>query len=79
MCARGTAWTDATIVFDLDGTLVDTRAGSWRSALNAVLIEADLDPVRLDLARTMIGSGARALLARGFAAAGATLGGGASN
>ena len=58
-----------TIVFDLDGTLVDT-APDLISALNYVLAREGLAPVPLALARTMIGAGARKLIERGLEAEG---------
>jgi phosphoglycolate phosphatase len=54
-----------TIVFDLDGTLVDT-APDLISALNYVLDREGMAPVPLKSARTMIGAGARKLLERGL-------------
>lgn len=58
----------ATIVFDLDGTLVDT-APDLVNALNAALALEDVEqPISVDEARTLIGAGARALLARGLSA-----------
>jgi phosphoglycolate phosphatase len=54
-----------TVVFDLDGTLVDT-APDLIGALNFVLGREGLPPVPLESARTMIGAGARALLERGL-------------
>jgi phosphoglycolate phosphatase len=54
-----------TVVFDLDGTLVDT-APDLISALNFVLDREGLPPVPLELARTMIGAGARKLIERGL-------------
>ncbi len=58
--------TDArTVVFDLDGTLVDT-APDLISALNFVLDREGLPPVPLLSARTMIGAGARRLVERGL-------------
>src|SRR6204780_2530605 len=54
-----------TIVFDLDGTLVDT-APDLISALNFVLDREGLPPVPLKSARTMIGAGVRRLLERGL-------------
>jgi phosphoglycolate phosphatase len=53
------------IVFDLDGTLVDT-APDLISALNWVLAREGLPPVPLATARTMIGQGARRLIERGL-------------
>jgi phosphoglycolate phosphatase len=58
-----------TIVFDLDGTLVDT-APDLISALNAVLAREGLPPVPLHSARNMIGAGARKLIERGLEAEG---------
>jgi phosphoglycolate phosphatase len=54
-----------TVVFDLDGTLVDT-APDLINALNFVLDREGLPPVPLQSARTMIGAGARKLIERGL-------------
>ena len=54
-----------TIVFDLDGTLVDT-APDLIAALNFVLDREGLPPVPLQSARNMIGAGARKLIERGL-------------
>src|SRR6478672_5408267 len=54
-----------TVVFDLDGTLVDT-APDLIAALNYVLDREGLRPVPLAAARNMIGAGARKLLERGL-------------
>jgi phosphoglycolate phosphatase len=54
-----------TVVFDLDGTLVDT-APDLISALNHVLDGEGLPPVPLHAARAMIGAGARKLIERGL-------------
>jgi phosphoglycolate phosphatase len=54
-----------TIVFDLDGTLVDT-APDLISALNHVLDREGLPAVPLHAARNMIGAGARKLIERGL-------------
>jgi phosphoglycolate phosphatase len=54
-----------TIVFDLDGTLVDT-APDLISALNYVLDREGLPAVPLATARNMIGAGARKLIERGL-------------
>src|ERR1700693_1900714 len=54
-----------TVVFDLDGTLVDT-APDLINALNFVLDREGLPPVPLHSARTMIGAGARKLIERGL-------------
>ena len=53
------------VVFDLDGTLVDT-APDLVGALNAVLEREGIPPVPAQAARKMIGAGARALLERGL-------------
>src|SRR5258708_38240540 len=52
-----------TVVFDLDGTLVDT-APDLINALNFVLAREGLPPVPLLSARNMIGAGARRLIER---------------
>ncbi|QYF88070.1 HAD-IA family hydrolase [Brevundimonas sp. PAMC22021] len=58
-----------TLVFDLDGTLVDS-APDLIGTLNRLLVEEGLPPVEMEAAQTLIGSGARALLVYGFEAAG---------
>ncbi len=58
----------ATILFDLDGTLVDS-APDLVGALNTVLEEQRLPAVPLARARSLVGQGAKALIARGFALA----------
>ena len=62
----------ATLAFDLDGTLVDTAA-DLIATLNVLLTREDIAPLSLAVARPMIGRGAKALIARGFEAAGAPL------
>ncbi len=62
----------ATIALDLDGALVDT-APDLVDTLNVVLGAEGVAPLAMETARTMIGAGARALIARGFAAAGQPL------
>jgi phosphoglycolate phosphatase len=62
----------AAIVFDLDGTLVDT-APDLVGALNQVLHEQKLPALSLRVARVMVGRGARVLIEQGFAAAGEPL------
>jgi len=58
-----------TLVFDLDGTLVDT-APDLINSLNFVLDREGLPPVPLHKARNMIGGGARKLIERGLEAEG---------
>src|SRR5215218_7427788 len=54
-----------TVVFDLDGTLVDT-APDLINALNFVLAGEGLPPLPFHSARSMIGAGARKLIERGL-------------
>ena len=61
-----------TIVFDLDGTLVDT-AGDLVATLNVILGREGMGPVDFDAAVAMIGSGARAMLQSAFASQGRSL------
>ncbi|MEO6841605.1 MAG: HAD-IA family hydrolase [Bradyrhizobium sp.] len=58
-----------TVVFDLDGTLVDT-APDLITALNFVLDREGMAPIPLASARTMIGAGARRMIERGLEADG---------
>src|ERR1044072_5360724 len=60
------------VVFDLDGTLVDT-APDLINALNFVLGREGLPPVPLASARNMIGAGARKLIERGLEVGGVTV------
>ncbi len=60
------------VVFDLDGTLVDT-APDLINALNFVLDREGLPPVPLHAARNMIGAGARRLIERGLELEGRSL------
>jgi phosphoglycolate phosphatase len=62
----------AVVVFDLDGTLVDT-APDLVGTLNVILAEEGLKALPLALARDLIGHGARRLIERGFQAAGEPL------
>jgi phosphoglycolate phosphatase len=57
------------LVFDLDGTLVDT-APDLHAHLNAMLAELGRPGLVLEEIRPMIGDGARALLRRGLEASG---------
>jgi phosphoglycolate phosphatase len=54
-----------TVIFDLDGTLVDT-APDLISALNYILHREGMPPVPLHSARNMIGAGVRKLIERGL-------------
>jgi phosphoglycolate phosphatase len=54
------------IVFDLDGTLIDT-APDLIDTLNAILERHDVAPVAFDQARTLIGAGVRPLIERALA------------
>lgn len=57
---------DRLIVFDLDGTLVDTAPDLHR-ALNEILISEKLPEVSMDQVRMIVGHGARALIQKGAA------------
>src|SRR3954464_699273 len=61
-----------TIVFDLDGTLIDT-APDLIGTLNVILARHDVAPVAFDEARTMIGAGVKPLLQRSLASKGVQL------
>jgi phosphoglycolate phosphatase len=58
-----------TIVFDLDGTLIDT-APDLVDTLNVVFAREGLPPVPYDTARSLIGGGARMMIKRGVEAEG---------
>jgi phosphoglycolate phosphatase len=60
------------IVFDLDGTLVDT-APDLIATLNIILAREGLPPVPYDQARTLIGGGAKAMIARAMTVEGRSL------
>lgn len=57
------------ILFDLDGTLVDT-APDLAAATDYALTRAGRPAIGLDAVRSMVGDGARALLQKGFTASG---------
>ena len=61
-----------TIVYDLDGTLADT-AEDLVATLNWLLAREGRAPLKVENAGSLVGAGARALIARGFAASGKTL------
>ncbi len=60
---------DRAVIFDLDGTLVDTAPDLMR-ATNHVLEARGRRPITMDEVRVFVGHGARALLTRGLAATG---------
>jgi phosphoglycolate phosphatase len=60
------------VVFDLDGTLVDT-APDLVETLNVVFAREGLPPVEDAIARNMVGGGARVMIERGLAAEGRIL------
>ncbi len=55
--------------FDLDGTLLDT-SGDLAAALNHALASVDRPPLPVEQVKTMVGGGARHMLAQGMAATG---------
>ena len=60
--------TSPLVVFDLDGTLVDT-APDLVATLNVILAREGLPPVTYEAGRNMVGGGARVMLERGLATA----------
>lgn len=58
-----------TVLFDLDGTLVDS-APDLLASLNHTLATLDVAPVELPTVRTMIGHGAKAMIRKGLTHAG---------
>jgi phosphoglycolate phosphatase len=60
------------LVFDLDGTLIDTAA-DLTATLNVILAAEGIAPLGLEVARPMMGLGARRLIERGFHAQGVPL------
>jgi phosphoglycolate phosphatase len=60
------------VVFDLDGTLVDT-APDLVATLNVVFARERLPEVAYEAARNMVGGGARVMIERGLAAEGCKL------
>jgi len=61
-----------TIVFDLDGTLVDT-APDLVETLNVIFVREGLAPLPYDTARNLIGGGVKAMIASGIEAEGGVL------
>jgi phosphoglycolate phosphatase len=62
-----------TLVFDLDGTLVDS-ARDLVNTLNAVLAAEGMAPVSFEAVVAMVGRGSRVLIQRAYAAAGRDVG-----
>lgn len=62
-----------TVVFDLDGTLVDT-AVDLMDGLNHVLASEGMEPVDYSDVTTLVGQGARSMIERGFKLRGRPLG-----
>lgn len=58
-----------TIIFDLDGTLVDT-APDLVETLNVIFAREGLAPLPYETARNLVGGGAKAMIARGVEAEG---------
>lgn len=58
-------FSDWTLVFDLDGTLVET-APDLHAALNHTLATRNLAPVSLETVRMLIGDGAKAMIRKGL-------------
>jgi phosphoglycolate phosphatase len=69
----GTGDAPRAVIFDLDGTLVDTAPDLHR-ILEQVLAELDLPAPPIGSLRTMVGDGARVLIVRALAEAGVELG-----
>jgi phosphoglycolate phosphatase len=59
-----TTWPRA-VVFDLDGTLIDSRA-DIAAACNHTLVWAGREPLPVETISSFVGDGARALIARAF-------------
>ena len=57
--------TPSAIIFDLDGTLVDS-ALDLTASLNYVLKKAGRQAIDIEHVRNMVGQGARALIVKGF-------------
>ncbi|MEQ1930952.1 MAG: HAD-IA family hydrolase [Parvularculaceae bacterium] len=60
-----TDFSDVCILFDLDGTLIDT-AGDLAAAMNQALERAGRKPIGAERVRSLVGHGAQAMLVRGF-------------
>ncbi len=71
ICRITPGWPEA-VVFDLDGTLVDT-APDLAASLNMLLEGQGLEPLGVEEVQTMIGAGVPKLIERGFRARGVSL------
>lgn len=65
-------FTGATVVFDLDGTLVESLP-DLAATLNVILNRHGLTALEPQMVRSIVGRGARVLLTRGFEASGQSL------
>ncbi|EKS29994.1 Phosphoglycolate phosphatase [Afipia felis] len=72
VAARGASW-PAAVVFDLDGTLVDS-AGDITTSLNELLVARQLAPFPEETVRDFVGDGSKALVERAFQTRGVLLG-----
>jgi phosphoglycolate phosphatase len=61
-----TKLSDTVVIFDLDGTLIDS-APDLTAALNRALLREGLDEIDETRVKALVGEGARALLEKGFA------------
>ncbi|MCQ8184617.1 HAD-IA family hydrolase [Parvularcula maris] len=61
-----TKLSDTVVIFDLDGTLIDS-APDLTAALNRALLREGLDEIDESKVKALVGEGARALLEKGFA------------
>ncbi len=64
-CKKATKVDDILIVFDLDGTLIDT-SHDLLDSLNFCLSTIDLEPVEYGQLSVLVGQGAKAMLTRAF-------------
>lgn len=62
----GRLFSPRAVVFDLDGTLIDSRE-DIAAACNHALVSHGRAPLKMETVRTYVGDGARMLLARAFA------------
>ena len=72
MLSKLSGFADSTVVFDLDGTIVESLP-DLAATLNVILSREGVPCLPQDSIRALVGQGARALLIRGFEAAGVRL------